>query len=55
MPDLSRPSLHALPADALRARLRALTNVRAVRDPGVASGWALALDAFPGWRDVPVW
>ena len=53
MPDLSRPSLHALPAAVLRARLRALTNVRAVRDAGAASGWALALDPFPGWRDAP--
>jgi len=39
MPDLSKPPLHTLPHDKLVATLRALTNLRAVRDP--ASGLRL--------------
>jgi hypothetical protein len=40
MPDLSKPPLHTLPHDELLAKLRSLTNLRAVRDPSTATGWA---------------
>ena len=55
MPDLSRPPLHTLPLDQLLAKLRSLTNLRAVRDPGSASGWRIEVGPFPGWKDVPTW
>jgi WD40 repeat protein len=55
MPDLETPPLHALPHDELIARLRSLTNLRAVRDADDPTGWSIALDPFPGWRDAPEW
>ena len=55
MPDLSKPPLHALPHDELLAKLRSLTNLRAVRDPASPGGWKIELGPFPGWRDVPDW
>ena len=55
MPDLDRPPLNALPYDELLTRLRSLTNIRAVRDPASATGWSIALDLFPGWKEVPAW
>jgi WD40 repeat protein len=55
MPDLSKPPLHALPLDRLQAKLRSLTNLRAVRDASSATGWKIELGPFPGWREVPTW
>jgi len=55
MPDLDKPPLHTLPHDELIAKLRSLTNIRVVRDPESAEGWAVTLDPFPGWKEVPEW
>ena len=55
MPDLSKPPLHTLPHDQLLATLRALTNLRAVRDSGSGSGWKTEIRPFPGWKNVPRW
>jgi WD40 repeat protein len=55
MPDLDRPPLHTLPHDELIAKLRSLTNLRAVPDPEAPNGWSIELDAFPGWKDAPAW
>jgi len=55
MPDLDKPPLHTLPHDELVAKLRSLTNLRAVRDPATANGWTIELGRFPGWKDVPTW
>jgi WD40 repeat protein len=55
LPDLSKPPLHTLPHDELLAKLRSLTNFRAVRDPSSASGWKVEVGPFPGWKDVPAW
>ncbi len=55
MPDLSKPPLHSLPREELLARLRSLTNLRAVRDTASPTGWHVETGLFPGWRDVPAW
>jgi WD40 repeat protein len=55
MPDLSRQPLHALSHDELIARLRSLTNIRAVRDEASGTGWKLEVGPFPGWAEVPEW
>jgi WD40 repeat protein len=55
MPDLDAPPLHTLPHEELVAKLRSLTNLRAVRDPESPNAWTIELDPFPGWKDVPVW
>jgi WD40 repeat protein len=55
MPDLSKPPLHTLPREDLLAKLRALTNLRAVDDPASATGWTIEVGPFPGWRNVPIW
>jgi WD40 repeat protein len=55
MPDLDEPPLHTLPHEELLAKLRSLTNLRAVRDPEAPNGWRIDLDPFPGWKDVPEW
>ena len=55
MPDLDEPPLHALPHDELMAKLKSLTNLRAVRDDKSATGWAIELGPFPGWKDLPTW
>jgi WD40 repeat protein len=55
MPDLDKPPLHTLPHDALMAKLKSLTNLRAIRSPDSATGWTIELDTFPGWKDVPTW
>ena len=55
MPDFSKPPLHALPREELLAKLKSLTNLRAVRDAKSATGWSIELGPFPGWRDVPTW
>jgi WD40 repeat protein len=55
MPDLSKPPPHTWPRDQLLAKLRSLTNLRAVRDPSADTGWRIQVGPFPGWKDVPTW
>jgi WD40 repeat protein len=55
MPDLDKPPLHTLPHAELVAKLKSLTNFRAVRDPKSATGWKIEIGPFPGWKDVPTW
>ena len=55
MPDFSKPPLHTLPHDELLAKLRSLTNLRAVEDPGSPSGRKIDVGPFPGWETVPEW
>ncbi len=55
MPDLEKPPLHTLPYDELLAKLRSLTNLRAVEDPDSTTGWKLVVAPFPGWDEVPTW
>jgi len=55
MPDLDKPPLHTLPHDELIAKLKSLTNLRAVRDPDSATGWSIDVGPFPGWETVPTW
>jgi WD40 repeat protein len=55
VPDLSKPPFHTLPYDQLMAKLRALTNLRVVDDPGSPNGYRVEVGPFPGWREVPTW
>ncbi len=55
MPDLSKPPLHTLPRDELIAKLKTLTNLRAVRDEESSTGWKIEVGPFPGWETVPEW
>ena len=55
MPDLDKPPLHTLPHAELVAKLKALTNLRAVRDPKSGAGWTIETGPFPGWKNVPTW
>jgi WD40 repeat protein len=55
MPDLSKPPLHTLSHDELLAKLKSLTNLRAVRDAESSTGWTIELGPFPGWEEVPEW
>ncbi len=55
MPDLSKPPLHTLPHDELIAKLKTLTNLRAVRDEESSTGWTIEVGPFPGWETVPKW
>ena len=50
MPDLARTPLNALPHPELLARLRALTNLRVIRDPDNPEGYLVRADSFPGWE-----
>jgi hypothetical protein len=52
-PDLSKPPLYTLPYDELLAKLRSLTNLRAVPDPAANTGWKVEIGPFPGWANVP--
>jgi WD40 repeat protein len=54
-PDLSKPPLHTLPREELIAKLKSLTNLRAVRDPESSTGWKIEVGPFPGWATVPEW
>jgi len=49
------PPLHSLPRDALLARLGKLTNLRAVTDTSLATGYRVEAGKFPGWDPVPTW
>ena len=53
MSDLSKPPLHTLARDELIAKLKSLTNLRAVRDPSSDTGWKVEVGPFPGWATVP--
>jgi WD40 repeat protein len=53
MPE-GRP-FHDLPHGELLARLRALTNLRAVLDEKSETGYEVVPGAFPGWETVPRW
>ncbi len=55
MPDLSKPPLHTLPHDELIAKLKSLTNLRAVRDEESSTRWKIEVGPFPGWAEVPEW
>ena len=55
MPDLDATPFHELPHEELLAKLRKLTNMRAVRDEVNPSGYRLELAPFPGWEAVPEW
>jgi WD40 repeat protein len=55
MPDLSKPPLHTLPREELIAKLKTLTNLRAVRDEESPTGWKVDVGPFPGWETVPEW
>jgi WD40 repeat protein len=55
MPDLSKPPLHTLPREELIAKLKTLTNLRAVRDETSSTGWTIEVGPFPGWQTVPEW
>ena len=55
MPDFDKPPLHTLPQAELVAKLKSLTNLRAVRDAKAPSGWKIDLGPFPGWKNVPTW
>ncbi|MGB5162561.1 MAG: hypothetical protein WBQ27_15685, partial [Thermoanaerobaculia bacterium] len=55
MPDTNEKPLHTWPREALLAKLRSLTNLRAVEDPDSPTGWKLEIGPFPGWEEVPTW
>ena len=55
MPDMSKPPLHTLPRKELIAKLKTLTNLRAVRDTESSTGWKVEIGPFPGWETVPTW
>ena len=37
------------------AKLKSLTNLRAVRDEESSTGWTIEIGPFPGWETVPSW
>ncbi len=47
--------LHALPYEEFLVRLRALTNLRIVKDEQSGVGYGLEVSAFPGWESLPTW
>ncbi len=47
--------LQTLPYEELLGRLRALTNLRIVKDEQSGVGYSLDVNAFPGWESLPVW
>ena len=57
MPDLSKRPFHTVPYDELMARLKTLTNLRAVPDEDSHTGYTIEPDftAYRGWEDVPTW
>ena len=46
---------HTLPYDEFLDRLRALTNLRIVKDEQSDVGYGLEVNAFPGWESLPAW
>jgi WD40 repeat protein len=55
MPDISQPPLYTLPRSELIAKLKTLTNLRAIRDEESSTGWKIEVGPFPGWETVPTW
>jgi WD40 repeat protein len=55
LPDPQERPFHTLPREELLAKLRALTNLRAVPDPSSATGYMIEAGPFPGWAGVPAW
>jgi hypothetical protein len=55
VPDLTKPPLHTLPRAELVARLKALTNLRVVRDTDDPENYVVRAEPSPGWRTVPEW
>jgi hypothetical protein len=55
MPDVSEPPLHTLPHEELLKKLRSLTNLRVVPEPGSATGYTVEPGPFPGWTVAPEW
>ena len=55
LPDPSQPPFQTLPREELLAKLRALTNLRAVPDPSSATGYKIEAGPFPGWASLPEW
>jgi len=48
-------AFHTLPHDEFLDRLRALTNLRIVKDEQSDVGYGLEVNAFPGWERLPSW
>jgi WD40 repeat protein len=46
---------HTLPREEFLDRLRALTNLRVIKDESSPTGYRIDVAAFPGWETVPVW
>ena len=55
MPDTGKPPLHTRPYAELLEWLRALTNLRAVPEPGSDTGWKIEAGPFRGWDHAPAW
>jgi len=55
MPDTTEPPLHMRPHAELLRRLRALTNLRAVPEPGSDTGWKIEAGPFRGWDRDTAW
>ena len=57
VPDLSREPFHTLPHDQFLAKLKAMTNFRAVPDVDDYTGYSIRIDptAYRGWEEVPEW
>jgi len=55
MPDLEKPPLHKLPREELLAKLKSLTNLRAVPDETSTTGWKIEIGSLPSWEEVPTW
>jgi len=57
MPDVTKRPFHLLPYGELMAKLKALTNLRAVPDENSHTGYTIEPDftAYHGWAEVPEW
>ena len=55
MPDLDQPGIYTLPEREFLAKLKALTNLRAVPDPDNPGEYLIRAEPFPGWETVPEW
>jgi WD40 repeat protein len=55
MPDLDKRPLQTPEHDEFLAKLKSLTNLRAVRDAKSSTGWTVELGPFPGWKNLPTW
>jgi hypothetical protein len=55
LPGTGPAEVRVLGTPAVLARLKSVTNLRAVRDPKCSTGWTVELGPFPGWKDLPTW